>query len=120
MQPNQHQQYTNEDSSRDHLANERSMMFLNFRLEKRVQSAVNLGHCRFLSATLIAQRASPVLLFSAKRLIDRAKLSQREYRRGLRPCERTCGDQASFAAPNGEIIINNVHGHLNELGLPPA
>jgi hypothetical protein len=54
---------------RDHLANERCMMFLDLRVDKWIKSAVNLGHCCFpFSATLIAQRASVVLLFWANRL----------------------------------------------------
>ena len=45
MKSNKYQQETNDDSNRDHLANERCMMFFDLRLHKRIQSAVNLGHC---------------------------------------------------------------------------
>jgi hypothetical protein len=76
MQSHQYQHQSNDDSNRDHLANERYVMFLDLNFEKRIQSAVNLGHCRFLSATLIAQRPSRVLLFRANRLLDQAKRSQ--------------------------------------------
>jgi hypothetical protein len=47
-------------------------MFLNFRLRKWVQSAVDLGHCRSFPATLIAQRVLGVLLFRANWLRDPA------------------------------------------------
>jgi predicted adenine nucleotide alpha hydrolase (AANH) superfamily ATPase len=76
MQPDQYQHNTNEDSNRDHLANERCVMFLDLRFDERIQSAVNLGHGCFLPATLIAPRASGVLLFQANRLRVQAKLSQ--------------------------------------------
>jgi hypothetical protein len=49
-------------------------MFLDLRLDKRIQSAANLGHCCFLSAILIAQGASPVLPFWANRLREQAKV----------------------------------------------
>jgi hypothetical protein len=48
MQPDQYQQETNDGSNRDHLSNERCVMFLDIRFHKRIQSAVNLGHCCFL------------------------------------------------------------------------
>ena len=50
------------------------MMFLDLRFDEWIQSAVNLGHCCFLPATLIAQRASGILLFRANRLLVLAKL----------------------------------------------
>src|SRR5208282_6174206 len=45
MQSHQYQHNTNDNSNRYHLAHERCMMFLDLRFHKRVQSAVNLGHC---------------------------------------------------------------------------
>jgi hypothetical protein len=63
MQSYPYQHKTNDDANRDYLANERRLMFFNFCLHKRIQSAVNLGHCCFLPATLIAQPASCVLPF---------------------------------------------------------
>jgi hypothetical protein len=54
-------------------------MFPNLRFDKRIQSAVNLGHGSFLPATLIAQRASRVLLFSANPLLVLAKLEHWEH-----------------------------------------
>jgi hypothetical protein len=63
--PNQHN--TNDKSNRNHLANERCMMFLDLRFHKRIQSAVNIGHSCFLPATRIAQGAWGVLLFPANR-----------------------------------------------------
>jgi hypothetical protein len=72
-QRHQYQQEANDGSKRDYLARERRIMFLDLRLHKRIQSAVNLGHCYFLSATLIAWGASGVLLFRANRLRDHAK-----------------------------------------------
>jgi hypothetical protein len=49
------------------------MMFLDLNFEKRIQSAVNLGHRCVLSGTLIAQGASSVLLFRTNRLLDQAR-----------------------------------------------
>jgi hypothetical protein len=48
-------------------------MFLDLRFDKRIQSAVNFGHCCVLPATLIAQGPLGVLLFSANRLPVLAK-----------------------------------------------
>jgi hypothetical protein len=45
------------------LANERCVLFFDFRLDNRIHGAVKLGHGCFLSATLIAPGGSGVLLF---------------------------------------------------------
>ena len=69
-----YQQETNDGSNRDHLANERCVMFLDSHFDKRIQSAVNLGHGCFLPTTLITQGRSGVLPFPANRLPVPAKL----------------------------------------------
>ena len=74
MEPYQYQQETNDGSNRDHLANERCVMFLDLHFDKRIQSAVNLGHGCFLPTTLITQGRPGVLPFPANRLPVLAKL----------------------------------------------
>jgi hypothetical protein len=72
MQRHHNQQETNNGCSRNYVAHQRCVMFLNFCLHKRIQSAVNLGHCCFLSATLIAHWGLGVLLLRANRLRNQA------------------------------------------------
>jgi hypothetical protein len=69
MQSDQDQHNANDKSNRDHFAHERGVVFLDLRFDKRIQSAVNLGHWWLLPATLITQGASGVLLFWANGLI---------------------------------------------------